>query len=533
VLRFTAVNEGGGRAGYTPHRGAGPRGLVEPRRNLSSPDHGGWIEASVGADYRDREWNDTEAVLPRRVRVVATAVPLGSMRKPGRDARDSAWLADRPRVRARLCGLVLVAATTPSTVAEPWVGPGDVRLRHDLQRLADAGLLTGPTLSWPIAWSQVARELGALDADGARRWRECRLERLRARAAREMRPAICSVWRRRCRRPPTRRRCALRIDPARGGRGPPGGRLGRPALRLEACGDGRCGSRRRSRRAARRVLRRDEPRQLDGLGGYLERWWGPGWQGSLILGSNARPLPSIALDRNESTPFDVPVLRWLGPWRFSTFMGQFESDRDYRRRCCSACAPRSPAPTLQVAASRTAQWCGDGRPCDLDTFWDLLAGNDNDQDLAEQPGNQLAGFDLRWSWPGARVPLALYAQAIGEDEAGFMPSKYLGLFGLEVWGDLAGGSWRVHAEYADTACDFLSAADFGCAYTNGIYTSRVSISRPGPRARDGCRWRVDGWRGTVRRFPGAPLGTAGPQREAQSGRRRAGAFPRQQPSQRP
>ena len=53
-----------------------------------------------------------------------------------------------------------------------------------------------------------------------------------------------------------------------------------------------------------------------------------------------------------------------------------------------------------------------------------------------------------------------------------MPSKYLGLFGGEVWGDLAGGSWRAHVEYADTACDFMkSPPEFGCAYTNNIYTS--------------------------------------------------------------
>jgi hypothetical protein len=184
-------------------------------------------------------------------------------------------------------------------------------------------------------------------------------------------------------------------------------------------------------------------------------------------------MPSIAIDRNESTPFDVPVLRWLGPWRLSTFMQQFESDRDYANALLFGLrAEIRPHPTLQIAASRTAQWCGDGRPCGLDTFWDLLVGNDNDQDLSEQPGNQLAGFDVRWSWPGARVPLALYAQGIGEDEAGFMPSKYLGLFGAEVWGDLAGGSWRTHVEYADTACDFLrSPPEFGCAYTNVIYTS--------------------------------------------------------------
>jgi hypothetical protein len=70
------------------------------------------------------------------------------------------------------------------------------------------------------------------------------------------------------------------------------------------------------------------------------------------------------------------------------------------------------------------------------------------------------------------VPLALYAQAIGEDEAGGLPSKFLGLFGAEVWGQLGSGSWRAHLEYADTACDFLSdPPEFGCAYTNAIYTT--------------------------------------------------------------
>jgi hypothetical protein len=208
-------------------------------------------------------------------------------------------------------------------------------------------------------------------------------------------------------------------------------------------------------------------------GGYLDRWWGPGWDGSLILSSNARPLPAIAIDRNEPTPFDVPVLRWLGPWRLSTFMGQFESDRDYSHALLFGLrAEIRPHPTLQLAASRTAQWCGEGRPCGLDTFWDLLTGNDNDQPLDEQPGNQLGGFDLRWSWPGGRVPFAAYAQAIGEDEAGSLPSKYLGLVGAETWGDVLGGSWRGHVEYADTACGFLDAEpDFGCAYTNVIYTT--------------------------------------------------------------
>jgi hypothetical protein len=371
---------------------------------------------------------------------------------------------------ALVCVATLAGATA---VAEPWVAPGDVKLRHDLQRLADAGLLTGPSLSWPIAWSQVARELGRADpatlSDGDR----TSLDRLRTRAAREMRAGD------------------VRLEAMIAGSADP-----TPLRTFESIpreeGEARLAAdwvgQRFAWKLAGTVVTDPEDDQTvrpDGsylamsLGnwmvsaGYLERWWGPGWQGSLILGNNARPLPSIALDRNEATPFDLPVLRWLGPWRFSTFMGQFESDRDYAEALLFGMrAEIRPHPTLQIAASRTAQWCGDGRPCDLGTFWDLLIGNDNDQDLSEQPGNQLAGFDLRWSWPGARVPLALYAQAIGEDEAGFMPSKYLGLFGFETWGDLGGGSWRVHAEYADTACDFLSdPPEFGCAYTNTIYFS--------------------------------------------------------------
>jgi hypothetical protein len=48
--------------------------------------------------------------------------------------------------------LVFGLAVSGGAMAEPWIGPGDVRLRHDIQMLSDAGLLTGPSLSWPIGW---------------------------------------------------------------------------------------------------------------------------------------------------------------------------------------------------------------------------------------------------------------------------------------------------------------------------------------------------------------------------------------------
>ena len=393
----------------------------------------------------------------------------GVLRLPARAARQ--WFP--------LAALSLGLATISSALAEPWIGPGDVSLRHDLQRLTDAGFLSAPLMSWPIGWSQVARELDGIDLESLSPGQRAIVERLRSRSVREMRSDGVGISATLAGAAEPSQLRTFEDTPRE---------EGEASVSVDWLGE-----RFAWKLSAKVVADPDDDQDFrpDGsyvamsLGnwmlsaGYLDRWWGPGWQGSLILSSNARPLPAIAIDRNEPTPFDVPVLRWLGPWRLSTFMGQLESDRDYSHALMFGLrAEIRPHPTLQIAASRTAQWCGDGRPCGLDTFWDLLTGNDNDQPLDEQPGNQLGGFDLRWSWPGGQVPLAIYAQGIGEDEAGFMPSKYLGLFGFETWGDAGGGSWRAHLEYADTACDFLnSPPEFGCAYTSAVYTTGYRYRR--------------------------------------------------------
>jgi hypothetical protein len=360
-----------------------------------------------------------------------------------------------------------------ATHAEPWVGPGDMALRHDLQQLADAGVLHASTMSWPLPWSGIFRDVSAADSSTLSPRLQSALDRVQKRAAAESATGDVD----------------LLVEVA-GTTDPWALRSFEDSPREEgelAVAASWIGERFAWKLSAGLAANPDDGQEFrpDGsyiamsLGnwslsaGYLDRWWGPGWEGSLILSDNARPVPSFGIDRIEAQPFTLPVLRWLGPWRFSTFMGQLEEDRDYPEALLFGMRFESrPLPSLQFAASRSAQWCGEGRPCDLSTFGDLLTGNDNDQALADQPGNQLAGFDVRWSWPGGRVPLALYAQAIGEDEAGFMPSKYLGLFGAEGWGEWGSLSWRAHAEYADTACDFLvSPPEFGCAYTSGIYTS--------------------------------------------------------------
>jgi hypothetical protein len=132
---------------------------------------------------------------------------------------------------------------------------------------------------------------------------------------------------------------------------------------------------------------------------------------------------------------------------------------------------------LEIGLSRTAQWCGDERPCDLDAFADVLFGKDNqgvNVDPQEEPGNQLAGVDIRWRLP-RDIPLALYMQWIGEDTRRGGPEigSWLRQAGVEYWGGILGLEQRTHLEIADTTC---REGGFGfaeskpdCAYEHGIY----------------------------------------------------------------
>ena len=60
---------------------------------------------------------------------------------------------------AALCG----AGGLLPAHADPWLAPGDATLRHDLQWLADEGILTAPTTTWPLARDEIERAVRAVD----------------------------------------------------------------------------------------------------------------------------------------------------------------------------------------------------------------------------------------------------------------------------------------------------------------------------------------------------------------------------------
>ena len=211
----------------------------------------------------------------------------------------------------------------------------------------------------------------------------------------------------------------------------------------------------------------------------LDRWWGPGHEGGLILSSNARPIPSFMLQRNDSDPFDISWLKWIGRWNTTVIYGQLEHGRDIpNARFFGWRVNFRPTQKLEIGLSRTAQWCGAGRPCDFGTFVDLLTGTKDNResviDIDDEPGNQLAGVDVRWQSPISDKPYALYVEAVAEDEAGRTPSRWIAMAGAEMWGtspfEILPGSYRIHVEAVDTAAEFYEDDPrFDFAYEHFIY----------------------------------------------------------------
>jgi hypothetical protein len=230
-------------------------------------------------------------------------------------------------------------------------------------------------------------------------------------------------------------------------------------------------------------------------------------------------MPGISFDRATSVPFESRWLQWLGPWSYSMFLSQMEGGRQDVSRALffGQRLTFKPLTGLELGISRTAQFCGSGRLCDVNTFKNMLIGSDNagnNVSARDEPGNQMAGFDARWT-PSRRLPLVLYTQWIGEDQQGGVPFKYLGLLGAETWKGFASGSQlRVHVEFADTACSwYRSQPIFGCAYRQSVfnvegyrYRGRSigdSIDADGREISAGFDWidrRGARWSGLLRRI---------------------------------
>jgi len=339
-------------------------------------------------------------------------------------------------------------------IGEPFVAPDDPFLRHEIRLLQDYGGLSATTGTWPLSLGGISQRL----EDDETEWGH---DLVGHSISRESREGFS----------PFRAKLGLadnRVTVRSFGNEPRAAY--QPAFVTSWMND---------RFAARISIstlygvendwkgRKDEGLTVDGsylaarLGnwsgrvGKIDRWWGPGWDGSLIMSTNARPIPAVSLDRRVPEPFESKWLSWIGPWSFHSFVGRMEKERHvpepYLWGMRVELAP-TPVKGLEIGLFRMMQLGGEGRPEGLSAWVDALLSQDNTgantgMDPAKEPGNQLAGLDLRWR--PFDLPFALYAQVAGEDEDKFLPNALFFQYGVETWATLESSTLRLFAEYAD------------------------------------------------------------------------------------
>lgn len=354
-----------------------------------------------------------------------------------------------------------------------WLPTGDQRLRDDVALLVDEGVILLPRTTWPLPAADVRRAVGKVNEDAI--GNVALLNALHRVQARVAIPDSAGKW-------------DLREVALSGGRAPlvrDYGTLARDGGGFQTVG-GTTNDRWSTTISATGVfaprdgqrLRWDDSDVSIRWGNWifsvneLERWWGPGEDGSLILSNNARPMPQLSVDRLSSERSSWPVLRWFGPWRLSAFIAATEESGRPDINHGKFMGMRftfQPLPILELGVTRSAQFCGQNaagtRPsCDLATIRRMVLGEDNfgyhGTTIQNEPGNQMAGFDVRITSPFRLLPVAIYSQMIAEDSGtGLIPNRWLAQFGGESWHYLAnGGVVRAQLEYMNTDAKWYAPA---------------------------------------------------------------------------
>lgn len=370
-------------------------------------------------------------------------------------------------LQASLILLVLFCLLPVQAVCSPFISSDNDRLRSHLIFLNDSGLVDLGVTTWPVMWRDVVRELSQLNLAVLTDAQRNAVYELRFELQRER----DSIY---------KRAIALRVASSKGlFTSASNSDYEKFSLVKTSDWDGDD----LSLRLQAQLVKDDKFKtNLDGsylvgaldnwvLGvGAIDRWWGPGNGSSLILSHNARPTPGLIFRTNGEQSFDSVWLSWIGAWQFTSFVSQLESNRHIpEAKLTGMRFSFRPIEDLELGASRAMMWGGEGRGNDLSSFWKSLTATD--ENTKQGAGNQLGGFDARYGMRFNNVSGALYAQFIGEDEAGALPSKYLSLFGLDFGIALHDFYVNGFLEYSDTAAGFLNSPQFGAAYEHSVYRS--------------------------------------------------------------
>jgi hypothetical protein len=202
--------------------------------------------------------------------------------------------------------------------------------------------------------------------------------------------------------------------------------------------------------------------------GKVDRHWSFSDNTSLILSKNARPSESIYLKLENEFGYD-----WLhskANWSLEVFNAYTEGSlNDSKSMLLGLRGIISPVEGLDFELIQTSQWGGkeyDNGISSLTTalFFDSNYGSNSNI-------NKMAGFGASYLIPRKILPLRIYGQAIGEDEAGNLPSCFTYLAGFEWENTKIKYPTIITFEAVDTRIDTTNWGYCGpnTMYNNSIY----------------------------------------------------------------
>ena len=202
--------------------------------------------------------------------------------------------------------------------------------------------------------------------------------------------------------------------------------------------------------------------------GKVDRHWSFSDKTSLILSNNARPFESIYLKLENRFGYD-----WLpskANWSFEVFNGFTKGSLNGSKSMLLGMrAILSPVEGLQFELVQTSQWGGKGHSTGISALGAALAFDTNANSNSNI--NKMAGFGISYKIPKMIIPLRVYGQAIGEDEAGNLPSCYTYLAGLEWTNTKIKYPTIIGIEATDTRVDITKHGNCGpnTMYINSTY----------------------------------------------------------------
>jgi|GEM_PF-892069 len=342
--------------------------------------------------------------------------------------------------------IFLAVLTAHSTQADPWIQAGDERTRHHLQILADSGELNLPLTSWPLMWSGVKQGLDTIRVEELNAMELWSYRYLRHKLDREMQASVTRI----------KVKAASNASTVLNGFGSDSREGSEATIGFSVTTDTLAI---KIQNAYALEPTHGETSRFDGSyaaftwsnwvmgAGAIDRWWGPGWQGSMSLSHNARPSVGLFLQRKDTSTYDRDS-HWMGAWDLSLFANQLSDERYIKdSNFAGARLTFKPLRQLEVGFNTTQLWGGE------------MESNKGKQ----EPFNRTSGFDWRLGHAFSHMQTALYHQLVQRNAGDFATGnkEKAQLIGLEMGTVLFGLNSRLALEQQDTRNGEQSIFDHG------------------------------------------------------------------------